>query len=97
MKKLGAITLLLFLGSGCQTINFVTTPEPSRNYKETDFHHIWFLTLIEGSQPVNTKATCGSSQWESIRTRVGPVQAIIGLAAGPVYAPMEVAVSCKKN
>lgn len=83
MKK--SLILLLFLGlSGCYTIHFTKKNYHFAGYNYSKWHHIGLLGLLEFSDPVNLKATCGEEDnWQAVRVQTGFLQGLISFIPTP--------------
>ena len=96
-KILGVLLALLLINAGCAKMNFVKgepSNDPSRTYEE--WHHIGILQLVAFSDPVNMGQRCEETDWNHIKTSIGPVQALVHWFVGGLYGPYEVKYSCKR-
>lgn len=87
------VFLALVTSSSCHTIHLRNGKRSSFKYEYDSFHHIGIFSLVEFSDPVVPQKICRGS-WDSIRTRTGPLQALVKFFANPFYSPEEVAISC---
>ncbi|MDW8189885.1 MAG: hypothetical protein RMK80_02815 [Pseudobdellovibrionaceae bacterium] len=87
--------LLFLILSSCHTIHLKNGKTYNKQYDTADFHHIFVLGFVEFSDPVVPQNMCPNG-WDSVRTRTGPLQILVGAFTGPIYSPREVSVACKK-
>ncbi len=93
MRNIFLIAFLV-LSSACHTMNLNNGAQTSQNFESTEFHHIVALRLAEISSPVVPSKIC-DNKWQTVRTRTGPVQVLVGMFVGGIYNPEEVSVSCQ--
>ncbi len=94
MKSILYLIVLCFSLTACHTFNLNKGPDVHPRYETENFHHIGILKLVEFSEPVDPRKSC-DGDWNSVETRTGPIQVLIGLIVGGFYNPEEVKVSCK--
>ncbi|HEY8279397.1 MAG TPA: hypothetical protein VIH99_07240 [Bdellovibrionota bacterium] len=99
MKRHLLVVLAILTASACSTINFKQNEDSRTSFETNDWHHIGILSLVEFSDPVNPDKVCEKRGWDTVRTRKGPLQVLVGLIpyVGALYSPEEASVACKSN
>ena len=84
MKK--SLFLCVFLGlTGCWTMHFTKKNYQPTGYSYSQWHHIGLLGLMEFSDPVNLKSTCGGEDnWQAVRVQTGFLQGLVKFISIPV-------------
>jgi len=97
MKKLILMTALLLGTSACNTIILKNGADASTAMNFEQWHHIGIIRLVEYSKPVDLNQVCSGKGWNSVQTRTGPLQVLIGILpyVSTFYTPEEVQISCK--
>lgn len=97
MKNLILLAAILLGTSACNTIIIKNGANASTAMTHEEWHHIGILGLVEYSKPVDLNETCNGKGWNSVQTRTGPLQVLIGALpyVSTFYTPEEVQISCK--
>ncbi len=65
------------------------------NYSE--WHHIWFFGLMEGSDPVDMHDRCNGAEWRTVSTEETFIQGLVNGITYRIYNPHNVEFACMKS
>jgi hypothetical protein len=61
---------ILFLISGCSTIEFVQHEQNFNNSTTNRWHHSTLNGIVEISKPLNIQSICGTKAWTTITSQI---------------------------
>ena len=96
IKRLSAIGMLCLTLVGCTTVNVVpggqSLSESDPTWQERQ--HFFLFGLI-GESHVDVQEVCGDKEVVQMQSRFMPLDGLIGLLTGSVYAPRTARVWCE--
>ena len=101
MKKLTTVAIMhVFMLIGCTTIHFDNGDSAKANpaSEREVWHSNVALALVEVSDPVDLKQSCGQSNWASVQTQLTFLNGVASFAVnflGPIWYPKTVTISCE--
>ena len=79
---------------GCATV-IITNDDSAdtKNFSHSQFHHIWGLSYVEQSPPVDLESKCPKG-WQSFKTGMGVWPSVVRTLVGGAYDPEEFSYNC---
>jgi len=86
VQKQILLSLLLFLLTGCSTIQFVQHEQKLESPVVDRWHHSTLNGMVEISRPLNVQSVCGKKAWTTITTEFTLLNALpVILVPGTPY------------
>ncbi|MFW2404952.1 MAG: Bor/Iss family lipoprotein [Gammaproteobacteria bacterium] len=97
--RISLVLAAVMLATGCTKIHFDQAAPVAEDAEmsQSAWHHNMVFSLVEVSQPVDLGSTCGSNDWESVKTETSVLNGLIGWIpyVSAIWTPKTVTVQCE--